>query len=258
MYTFSEQLSLARSNARADCIDAYRSMLAGIGNPASSRISSDRQALARDLLYILLDTFSIDEVRARCVPPEPYFDDAGKIAAPTSPQRCQERPRPKISKFEQYPRIPWKELDNPLVRTADSIFSDRINCWSRLKQLEADTQGPTASRDTLGEIVETSVRLEMCFDELRNFNDTGSFLGVHPFIATKDERERVREILKNDPETYFSERKNIELNITRYSSLFNRKKATEDQREAARANLEKYRAKLRLYKDVFAETIKHS
>lgn len=253
MYTFSEQLSLARSNASTDFIDTYRSMLAGIGNPASSRISSDRQALARDLLYILLDTFSIDEVRARCVPAEAHFADDRKMEQ--APPRCHERP--KISKFEQYPRIPWKELDNPLVRTADSIFSDRINCWSRLKQLEADTQGPTAPRGILGEIVETSVRLEMCFDELRNFNDTGSFLGVHPFIVTKDERERVRDILKNDPETYFSERKNIELNITRYSSQINRKKATEDQREAARANLEKYRAKLRLYKDVLAETIEH-
>lgn len=267
MYSFTEQLELSRQADPAH-IAIYRSMLESLHNPASSRINSDEKALAADLLYILLDTFTIEEVKARCEPrpdllrePTKMIQDAteGTIPAPSpAAGAAAAKPaenRPKISKFEQYPLIHWKELDNPPVRLADSIFSDRINCYSRLKELEAATQDATASRDVLAEIVETSVRLEQCFDELRHFNDKGEFLGEHPFITQKDERARVTELLKDDPEAFFSERKNIELNITRYTSQINGKTTTEAQKEAARANLEKYQAKLRLFREVFAEII---
>lgn len=268
MYSFTEQLELARQ-ANPSHIPVYRAILESIHNPASTRIDSDEKALAVDLLYILLDTFTIEEIRVRCTPPQDLFhepakkpqEDAKDILPAESPAAGENAAktagkRPKISKFEQYPNIPWKELDNPQIRTADSIFTDRINCYSRLKELEAATQDTVADRATLAEIIETSVRLELCFDELKNFNDKGEFLGEHPFISQKDERERVDELLKNDPEAFFSERKNIELNITRYTSLLNGKKATEAQKEAARANLEKHQAKLRLFREVFAEVIK--
>ena len=32
-------------------------------------------------------------------------------------------------------------MDDPVVRLADSIFSDRISCWQRLQELEKLTQG---------------------------------------------------------------------------------------------------------------------
>lgn len=268
MYSFTEQLELARQ-ANPSHIPVYRAILESIHNPASTRIDSDEKALAVDLLYILLDTFTIEEIRVRCTPPQDLFrepakkpqEDAKDILPAESPATGENAAktagkRPKISKFEQYPNIPWKELDNPQIRTADSIFTDRINCYSRLKELEAATQDTVADRATLAEIIETSVRLELCFDELKNFNDKGEFLGEHPFISQKDERERVIELLKNDPEAFFSERKNIELNITRYTSQLNGKKATVAQKEAARANLEKHQAKLRLFREVFAEVIK--
>lgn len=267
MYSFTEQLELARQ-ANPSHIPVYRAILESIHNPASTRIDSDEKALAVDLLYILLDTFTIEEIRVRCTPPQDLFREpakkpqegakdilpaestaAGENAAKTAGNR------PKISKFEQYPNIPWKELDNPQVRTADSIFTDRINCYSRLKELEAATQDAVADRATLAEIIETSVRLELCFDELKNFNDKGEFLGEHPFITQKDERARVADLLRNDPDAFFAERKNIELNITRYTSQINGKKTTATQKEAARANLEKYQAKLRLFREVFAEII---
>lgn len=269
MYDFTQQLAISKKAADPAYIPVYRAMLESIHNPASSRIDSNPSALAADLLYILLDTFTIEEVQARCAPAPDLFREPTKKAqeatettvrssAPATTQEAakQAENRPKVSKFDQYPSIPWKQLDNPLIRTADSIFSDRINCFSRLKELEAATQDGTATRATLEEIVETSVRLECCFDELRRFNDTGEFLGEHPFIAHKDERQRILDVLKNDPEAFFQERKNIELNITRYTSQINGKRTTEAQKETARANREKYQAKLRLFREVFAEYIR--
>lgn len=92
--------------------------------------------------------------------------------------------------------------------------------------------------------------MELCFSELRSFNNTGRFLGKHPFIAQADERSRVTSLLMSDPDAYFEERKNIELNITRYQSQLNSKKMTKEQKERARSNLEKHQARLALYKEI--------
>ena len=147
-------------------------------------------------------------------------------------------------------------MDNPLVRTADSIYSDRINCHRTLARIEQETQGALVlDSDTLAEIVHTSIRMELCFSELRSFNSTGAVLGRHPFIAQADERSRVTALLVSDPDAYFEERKNIELNITRYSSQINSKKTTKEQKERAQVNLEKFKAKLELYKEILKNRI---
>lgn len=111
-------------------------------------------------------------------------------------------------------------------------------------------------RDAIESMVMLSIRSELCFSELKSFNDTGRFIGQHPFIRQKDERQRVAELLRTDPDKYFDERKNVELNITRYSSQLNGKKATQEQKDRAVANLEKFKTALQLYKDVFNEFIK--
>ena len=77
MYSFTEQLELARQ-ANPSHIPVYRAILESIHNPASTRIDSDEKALAVDLLYILLDTFTIEEIRVRCTPPQDLFREPAK------------------------------------------------------------------------------------------------------------------------------------------------------------------------------------
>ena len=253
MYTFQQKKSISKSIADPAKVEIYRQMLAAKRLPASGTISRNRSALAVSLVYILLDHYTMDEIMAAgstaSIP-------AAQVAA-ASAGFSSAAPKPaKISKFEQYPNIPWKQLDNPLVRMADSIFTDRINCYSELKKLEAQTQGEMADFSTLAEIVRLAARLEMCFNELRSFNNTGKFLGKHPFIESKDERSRIFDLLRRDPEAYFQERKNVELNIARYSSQVNSAKLDADKKEKAKSNLEKYQAVLQVFKDVFSELIK--
>lgn len=147
-------------------------------------------------------------------------------------------------------------MDNPLVRTADSIFTDRINLYHRLQEAEKSIEGHSEAESTvLATLVALSIRQELCFNELKSFNDTGKFIGKHPFIKQKDERQRISELLRTDPNRYFDERKNIELNITRYSSQLNSKKATREQKDRSAANLEKFKTTLQLYKEVFNEFV---
>ena len=84
-------------------------------------------------------------------------------------------------------------MDDPVVRLADSIFSDRISCWQRLQELEKLTQEESAPVAILQEIVQLEIRRELCFQELRHLNDKGSFLGKHPFIPLllTDQRKKI-------------------------------------------------------------------
>lgn len=253
MYTFQQKKSISKSIADPAKINIYRQMLAAKRLPASGTINRNRSALAISLVYILLDHYTMEEIMAVGDTVSAPVVQVTAVPVGVSPAA----PKPaKISKFEQYPDIPWKQMDNPLVRMADSIFTDRINCYSELKRLEVQTQGEMTDISTLAEIVRLAARLEMCFNELRSFNNTGKFLGKHPFIESKDERSRIFDLLRRDPEAYFQERKNVELNIARYSSQTNSKKLDADKREKAGVNLQKFRALLQVYKDVFAEIVK--
>lgn len=99
--------------------------------------------------------------------------------------------------------------------------------------------------------------MEICFDELRSFNRTGQFLGNHPFIAQKTERERVADLLRSDPDKYFEERKNIELNITRYSSQIGSNRFSEDKKKKFQELLEQHQASLAMYREIFNKFVKN-
>ena len=253
MYTFQQKKAISRAIAQPSKIEIYRSLLASRGLPAAGTIMKNRSALAVSMVYTLLEHYTAEEIQAAC---ETSEVKAGQPAESRSKALSEVTKQAKISKFEQYPDIPWKQLDNPMVRMADSIFTDRINCWSELKRLEALTQGEFTDFDTLADIVRLAARLEMCFNELRSFNNTGQFLGKHPFISAKDERSRIFDILRRNPEEYFQERKNVELNISRYSSQVNSQKLDDEKKEKAKTNLEKFQALLQVFKDVFNEFIK--
>ncbi len=149
-------------------------------------------------------------------------------------------------------------MDDPQIRTADAIFTDSVNLQHHLSEIERETEGLNElPLEIIEDIVYSSVRLELCYRELKTMNSTGTFFGKHPFIAQKTERERVSDLLRSDPDKYFEERKNIELNITRYNSQINSKKSSAEKKERARVNVEKYEALLQMYKEIFKTVIQY-
>ena len=64
MYEFSQKKELKR-RAKACHIDTYRAMLAEHRIPAAGWVGLSPQELAEDLLYILLDHYTIEEIEAR-------------------------------------------------------------------------------------------------------------------------------------------------------------------------------------------------
>ena len=64
MYEFSKKKELKR-RAKVAHIDTYRAMLAEHRIPAAGWVGLSPQELAEDLLYILLDHYTIEEIEAR-------------------------------------------------------------------------------------------------------------------------------------------------------------------------------------------------
>ncbi len=248
MYSIAERTQLSKRIAQISKIDTYRAMLKAYGSKRAGRIILDRQQLAESLVYELLGKCSAEEIQERTSEPrQAVLSQISGNMVPTI--------KKKTSKFEEYPSIRWNDLENKLVQTADLIYTDRINCHRRLREIDGSL-GETSDHKTLSEYIEKAVRMEICFDELRSFNRTGEFLGKHPFIAQKTERERVADLLRSDPDRYFEERKNIELNITRYTSQMGSDRFSEEKKKKFAELLELHQASLAMYREIFNEFVK--
>ena len=146
-------------------------------------------------------------------------------------------------------------MDDPLVRTADAIFTDSVNLSRWLRGAEDGLYEKEIDTALAAEFVEKSIRLELCYDELRSFSESGSFRGKHPFITQRSERERVTALLKENPVEFTREMHRIEMNISRYSSHLNSQKISPERKKLAAANLEKFKASLAMYEEILKDVI---
>ena len=146
-------------------------------------------------------------------------------------------------------------MDNPLVRTADAIYTDSVNLGRYLAEAEDSLGDSEAPTDLVAEYVGKSIRMELCHSELRAFSKTGEFLGKHPFIAQRSERDRATALLKENPVEFTREMHRIEMNITRYSSHINSPKLSEEKKKQALANLNKFKAALAMYEEILKTVI---
>lgn len=190
-------------------------------------------------------------------PPSHPKSVRGHKNGPCGPIRshCQYGSKKKRSKVQEYPGIHWDDLDNPLIRTADSIYSDAVNLGRWLREAEGGLYEAEAPAELIAEYVGKAIRLELCHEELRNFSKTGEFRGKHPFIAQRSERDRAMELLRQDPVEFTKEMHRIEMNITRYSSHVNSAKLTPEKKKLAQSNLEKFQAALKMYEEILKTVI---
>jgi len=146
-------------------------------------------------------------------------------------------------------------MDDPLVRTADAIFTDSVNLSRWLREAEGRLYEQTAPSSEIADFAERSIRLELCYAELRSFDRDGTFLGRHPFISQRSERERVAALLKEDPVEFTREMDRVRMNISRYSSQINSAKTTKEKKTLAQANLDKFKAALTMYEEILKTQI---
>lgn len=95
----------------------------------------------------------------------------------------------------------------------------------------------------------------MCFAELRSLDNKGQFIGKHPFISQKSERDELTQLLKDSPSEFVKRMHNIELNISRYSSHLKSDKFSEEKKKTEALNLKKFQAQLELYNEILNTVI---
>ena len=79
---------------------------------------------------------------------------------------------------------------------ATVIYNERINTWRQMKQIDERLDSKPLKRDIL-EMVDLYIRNQQAFTELQAFNDTGSFLYVHPLMVGRSERARLQRLMRD-------------------------------------------------------------
>lgn len=250
MYSFIEKDKISKRLANPSFIAVYRKLLARFDSAAACELCVNQTKLAQSLVYKLLAYMDEQEIFAATTGAKPAAEEpaARQPAPPAAAAR-------KKTKFEEYPHIDWRNLDNPTVRTADSIYTDRVNLWSRLREIEDSLYEKEAPSELVKEFAEKSIRMELCFAELKSLNNSGKFIGKHPFIEQRSEREILVQLLRSNPSEFVKRMHNIELNISRYTSHLNSKKFSAEKKETEAEHLRKYRAQLDLYNEILQNVI---
>lgn len=242
-FTLKQRKQLASSLAIIENIGAYRKMLSDRHSPAASTVIIDKGRLAFNLAYFLLEYYSPDEILAVASQSTVTQSTAKECRTAVPDTQTVKEERKRLTKFDEYPHIDWRNLDEPDVRTADLLYSDRINTYNDLKGLEKELgDNECAPSVLLGKIVQKSIRHELCISELVNFDRRGKFIGKHPLIGEETEADRVRKLLRENPEEFLQEYANVRQNIARYSSFLKSKSRSDEQKARDQVSLNKYNA----------------
>lgn len=143
-------------------------------------------------------------------------------------------------KEEEYKKINWNNLEDPLIQKANIIYSDRINTYRRMKGID-ELLDNTPTVNLISEMVELGIRNRLCFEELMKFNDSGKFKNKHPLLLLDKQRLELVKLLENNLNEFLEEYRSSANNIVRYKSYLSKNK---DE-----AKLEQYRNIIKKHED---------
>ncbi|MDO4951252.1 MAG: hypothetical protein Q4E49_04245 [Bacteroidales bacterium] len=134
---------------------------------------------------------------------------------------------------------------------ATIIYNERVNTWRQMKQIDERLDSKPLKRDIL-EMVDLYIRNQQAFAELQAFNDTGSFLCVHPLMEGRSERARLQRLMRDDPQQFLRLHRNVSDNIRRYESYL--KRADRQSRRAQDLqNLKRWRVQDQLFRSLIQQ-----
>lgn len=137
MYNFRQKKEIARRIAKAEHIPAYRQMLKERGSSDHSRIMSDKEALARSLVYNLLDYLTEEQILAQSSPPRSWQGDslASSIASKaTEVVRNIKKKVQNVRNTLASHGITWTTLLSGLRTAYTQTASTVTALWQRLKE----------------------------------------------------------------------------------------------------------------------------
>ena len=134
---------------------------------------------------------------------------------------------------------------------ATLIYNDRIATWKRMKAIDKELDQKPTARD-VATMVELRIRNNQCFSELDTLNRTGKLRYVHPLIRHHSEANKLKELLKHNPEEFLRLHKNILNNIRRYTGYL-RRTDRQEYKESDRKHLKEYRERESLFRTILQQ-----
>lgn len=259
-----EKHALATKHQDAKFIEADKELLKQHA-PTSMLLPRDYSTplgstLPFDLVYRLLDSCSMDEILANrkkhasaTVQNTEGKGSSGKSNDAKAAKKSAEKEK-KLTKQEEFPKINWNDLSDQDVQKAELIYSDRINTFRRLKEIDS-TLDDNPTEDAIAEMVELDIRNRICREELTSFNNKGKWLNKHPLFNSNNEHNKLTKLLLQNPGGFMDKYNQVKGNITRYKSYLQSKKYTKEQHERQQQLLDGYVDKENLMADILQAQI---
>lgn len=85
------------------------------------------------------------------------------------------------------------------------------------------------TEQNINTFIQAEIRNNICFTELRHYEQHEQFLAIHPFTKEYSNECRLERLLRNDADAFMQEMINANKGITRYRSLINNNKHKDDE-----------------------------
>lgn len=135
------------------------------------------------------------------------------------------------------------------MQKAVIIYNDRVGTFRKIKAIDAVIDDDP-SPELVKNIAETRSRNLMCFAELESYNNTGKWLNKHPLLSAFSLHREMERLLQTNPAGFLDEYSKVSGYVSRYNSYLNNEKRSEAQHAKDMKNLDKYREKEEIMKEI--------
>lgn len=109
-----------------------------------------------------------------------------------------------------------------------ALYNDRAYAYERMKAIDDKLDDDLT---LLPSFCDDDERNTLAFIELSHYEKTRTFIGAHPLVEQRNERERLEQLLISNTSQFMIEIVNAENNIRRYNSHIKKEKyKNEDER----------------------------
>lgn len=132
-----------------------------------------------------------------------------------------------------------------------ALYNERVYSYERMQKLNRVID---EHPERAGQMVANDNSNHLAFLELSNYENTGTFLYLHPVLKSYKKENELEALRKADPDRFMAELVNADKSITRYRSLINNKKYKNNE-ELARwqAIVDDYEHKLSVMKRLISQ-----
>jgi hypothetical protein len=133
-----------------------------------------------------------------------------------------------------YPGIEWSDTTNREIHLCMALFNDAAQCYDKLKAMDSMLE---QHADLLPLFVDMDERNNAAHTELRTYEKTKTFAGIHPITVLHKKEDKLIALMHSDPSAFLRLVSNTHNNINRYKNYIAKQKYKDDEQRQAWASI---------------------